>query len=297
MFGELLTAMLTPFDNNGVINTPVVSKLTKKLIKDGNDGIVLAGTTGESPNLSYEDREILYRTAREAIGEKGNIIAGTGTYSTSETIRLSKQAKDCGVDALMVVTPYYSKPSQKGIYKHFKAVSEEVDLPIIAYNIPSRTSKLIEIDTLIQIVTDTSVAGIKDAVNDIEYTKNEIEELIEKKELDVSIYSGDDKLTLDMLKLGAVGVISVAGHVVSNELRKLIDFYLTGEVDKAEKINNELGKFFDLIFKEPSPAPIKSIVTDSFEYVGSCKLPLVDVSEELKLELLDEYTRIKNLNI
>jgi len=297
MFGELLTAMLTPFDNNGVINTPVVSKLTKKLIKDGNDGIVLAGTTGESPNLSYEDREILYRTAREAIGEKGNIIAGTGTYSTSETIRLSKQAKDCGVDALMVVTPYYSKPSQKGIYKHFKAVSEEVDLPIIAYNIPSRTSKLIEIDTLIQIVTDTSVAGIKDAVNDIEYTKNEIEELIEKKELDVSIYSGDDKLTLDMLKLGAVGVISVAGHVVSKELRKLIDFYVTGEVDKAEKINNELGKFFDLIFKEPSPAPIKSIVTDSFEYVGSCKLPLVDVSEELKLELLDEYTRIKNLNI
>ena len=297
MFGELLTAMLTPFDNNGVINTPVVSKLTKKLIKDGNDGIVLAGTTGESPNLSYEDREILYRTAREAIGEKGNIIAGTGTYSTSETIRLSKQAKDCGVDALMVVTPYYSKPSQKGIYNHFKAISEEVDLPIIAYNIPSRTSKLIEIDTLIQIVTDTSVAGIKDAVNDIEYTKNEIEELIEKKELDVSIYSGDDKLTLDMLKLGAVGVISVAGHVVSNELRKLIDFYLTGEVDKAEKINNELGKFFDLIFKEPSPAPIKSIVTDSFEYVGSCKLPLVDVSEELKLELLEEYTRIKNLNI
>ena len=297
MFGELLTAMLTPFDNNGVINTPVVSKLTKKLIKDGNDGIVLAGTTGESPNLSYEDREILYRTAREAIGEKGNIIAGTGTYSTSETIRLSKQAKDCGVDALMVVTPYYSKPSQKGIYNHFKAISEEVDLPIIAYNIPSRTSKLIEIDTLIQIVTDTSVAGIKDAVNDIEYTKNEIEELIEKKELDVSIYSGDDKLTLDMLKLGAVGVISVAGHVVSKELRKLIDFYVTGEVDKAEKINNELGKFFDLIFKEPSPAPIKSIVTDSFEYVGSCKLPLVDVSEELKLELLDEYTRIKNLNI
>ena len=297
MFGELLTAMLTPFDNNGVINTPVVSKLTKKLIKDGNDGIVLAGTTGESPNLSYEDREILYRTAREAIGEKGNIIAGTGTYSTSETIRLSKQAKDCGVDALMVVTPYYSKPSQKGIYNHFKAISEEVDLPIIAYNIPSRTSKLIEIDTLIQIVTDTSVVGIKDAVNDIKYTKNEIEELIEKKELDVSIYSGDDKLTLDMLKLGAVGVISVAGHVVSNELRKLIDFYLTGEVDKAEKINNELGKFFDLIFKEPSPAPIKSIVTDSFEYVGSCKLPLVDVSEELKLELLDEYTRIKNLNI
>ena len=108
MFGELLTAMLTPFDNNGVINTPVISKLSKKLIKDGNDGIVLAGTTGESPNLSYEDREILYRTAREAIGEKGSIIAGTGTYSTSETIRLSKQAKDCEVDALMVVTPYYS---------------------------------------------------------------------------------------------------------------------------------------------------------------------------------------------
>ena len=297
MFGELITAMLTPFDNNGVISTSTIAKLSKKLIQDGNDAIVLAGTTGESPNLSYEDREILYRTVKEEIGEKGKIIAGTGTYSTSESIQLSKQAQDCGVDALMVVTPYYSKPSQKGIYSHFNAISEDVDLPIIAYNIPSRTSQLIEIDTLSAIVTDTQVIAIKDAVNDIDFTKNEIQELIDNRKLDVSIYSGDDKLTLDMLKIGATGVISVAAHVVGPELRKLIDYFLSGEIDKSEEVNSQLDKFYDLIFKEPSPAPIKSIVTDSYEYVGSCKLPLVDVTKELKLELIEEYSRIKNLNI
>ena len=239
MFGELLTAMVTPFDLNGIISTDVVSSLSKKLVKEGSDGIVLAGTTGEAPNLSQEDRIILYRTSLASVGDKAKIVAGTGTYSTKESIELSKQAEDMGVHAVMIVTPYYSKPSQKGIYQHFKSISDAINIPIIAYNIPGRTSRLIEIETLVEIVKDTKVFAIKDAVNDIKFTKLEIETFSNfRKEIEVTIYSGDDKLTLEMMKLGARGVISVASHVVGREIRLLIDSYKKGSLDDAENINN-----------------------------------------------------------
>ena len=297
MFGELLTAMVTPFDKNGVIATDRIVRLTKKLISDGNDGLILAGTTGESPNLTYEDRHILYQTTIGSVGSEAKIIAGTGTYSTHESIVLSKQAEDAGVDGIMVVTPYYSKPSQEGIYAHFKSISENVDLPIIAYNIPGRTSKLIEIDTLAKIVQDTNVVAIKDAVNDISFTKKEIELLHHTKKLEVDIYSGDDKLTLDMMRLGAKGVISVASHVLGNEIRLFIDAHNKGDNSLADKINNELNIFYDLIFEEPSPAPIKAILSECFEYVGGCKLPILDASSGLLKKLIHEYKRIKKLKL
>jgi len=298
MFGELLTAMVTPFDENGIIATDVVTSLSKKLIKDGSDGIVLAGTTGESPNLSQEDRIILYKTTINSVGDKAKIVAGTGTYSTKESIELSKQAEDMGVDAVMIVTPYYSKPSQKGIYQHFQKISDAINIPIIAYNVPGRTSRLIEVDTLVEIVKDTNVFAIKDAVGDINFTKLETETFSNlSDDLDISIYSGDDKLTLEMMKLGAKGVISVASHIVGNEIRLLIDTYKKGSLDKAEDINSELSLLYDLIFEEPSPAPIKSILNDSFGYVGSCKLPLVDASFELSSKLINEYSRIKKLKL
>lgn len=297
MFGELLTAMITPFDNNGIISTSSIATLSNKLIKDGNDGLVLAGTTGEAPNLTTEDRIILYRTVKEEVGDKAKVIAGTGTYSTTESIKLSIEAQECKVDGLMVVSPYYSKPSQEGIYQHFVSISNEVDLPIIAYNIPSRTSNLIEIDTLIKIISDTNVIAIKDAVNDIEFTKKEVKILKNENKLDVDIYSGDDKLTFQMLKLGCKGVISVASHIVSKEIRMFIDSFKSGDATKAENINRELDNLYDLIFKEPSPAPIKAIINESFQYVGSCKLPLIDASDSLTLELVEEFKRIKNLNI
>ena len=297
MFGELLTAMVTPFDQNGIIATDTIAKLSKKLVNDGSDGLVLAGTTGESPNLSKDDRWILYGTTIGSVGDSAKIIAGTGTYSTTESIELSKHAQDAGVDGIMVVTPYYSKPSQEGIYQHFKSISENVDLPIIAYNIPGRTSKLIEIETLERIVNDTNVIAIKDAVNDINFTKKEIENLHQKNKLDVEIYSGDDKLTLDMMKLGAKGVISVASHVIGKEIRSLIDSHIKGDKEISDNINNELKNFYELIFAEPSPAPIKAILNESFQYVGSCKLPLIDASPELLTKLIDEYKRIKKLKL
>ena len=293
MFGNLLTAMITPFDREGIISTDVVTRLSKKLYADGNDGIVLAGTTGESPNLSIEDRNILYTSVLNEVGDKSKIISGTGTYSTDETILLSKHAKDLGVHGLMLVTPYYSKPSQEGIYQHFVKVSEEVDLPIIAYNIPGRSSVLIEIDTLERIIKNSNVVAIKDAVNDLSYSKDEIDILGEI----VEVYSGDDSLTLDMMKYGAKGVISVASHVVSSEIKTMITSFINGEYDKAESINSELNHIYDLLFQEPSPAPIKALLNDSFEFVGSCKLPLVDASNDLKNKLIQELSRIKNLKL
>lgn len=297
MFGELLTAMVTPFDQNGVISTDTIARLSKKLVSDGNDGLVLAGTTGESPNLTKDDRSILYATTIRSVGDSAKVIAGTGTYSTTESIELSKQALDAGVDGIMVVTPYYSKPSQEGIYQHFKSISDNVSLPIIAYNIPGRTSKLIEIETLERIVIDTNVVAIKDAVNDISFTKQEIDHLYHAKKLDVEIYSGDDKLTLDLMRHGAKGVISVASHVIGKEIRSLIDAHNKGDIEMADKINDELNNFYDLIFAEPSPAPIKAILSESFQYVGSCKLPLIDASPGLLSKLIIEYKRIKKLKL
>ena len=153
-FGEILTAVITPFDSNGVISTDTFWRLCKKLVHEKSEGLVLSGTTGESPNLSFEDRKILYGTAKDAVGDKANIIAGSGTYSTSESIEITKMAVDQGVDGIMIVTPYYSKPSQYGIVKHFEAISKITDLPIMAYNIPGRTGTLIEVSTLNTLIDD-----------------------------------------------------------------------------------------------------------------------------------------------
>ena len=155
-FGQLLTASITPFDSNGVINTDTFWRLCRKLVHDKSDGLVLTGTTGESPNLTIKDREIIYTTALDSVGEKASIVAGTGTYSTSETIEITRMADSIGVDGIMIVTPYYSKPSQHGILKHFEEVSKVTDLPIMAYNIPGRTSTLIELETCLLYTSDAA---------------------------------------------------------------------------------------------------------------------------------------------
>ena len=170
-FGKLLTASITPFDNNGVLNTDTFWRLCRKLVHDKSDGLVLTGTTGESPNLTIKDREIIYSTAIDSVGNKANIIAGTGTYSTSETVEITKMADSIGVDGIMIVTPYYSKPSQLGILKHFEEVSKSTNLPIMAYNIPGRTSTLIELETLVSLVEDIGIHSIKDAVGNFEFSK------------------------------------------------------------------------------------------------------------------------------
>ena len=288
-FGKLLTASITPFDNNGVLNTDTFWRLCRKLVHDKSDGLVLTGTTGESPNLTIKDREIIYSTAIDSVGNKANIIAGTGTYSTSETVEITKMADSIGVDGIMIVTPYYSKPSQLGILKHFEEVSKSTNLPIMAYNIPGRTSTLIELETLVSLVEDIGIHSIKDAVGNFEFSKKELETLKDR----VDIYSGNDNETIDFMKNGGKGVVSVASHVVGNEIYEMMELVKDNDIAKADKINDELRDLFKALFEEPSPGPIKKILSESWEDVGEPLLPITDISTDLANKIRGFYKKIK----
>ena len=288
-FGKLLTASITPFDNNGVLNTDTFWRLCRKLVHDKSDGLVLTGTTGESPNLTIKDREIIYSTAIDSVGNKANIIAGTGTYSTSETVEITKMADSIGVDGIMIVTPYYSKPSQLGILKHFEEVSKSTNLPIMAYNIPGRTSTLIELETLVSLVDDIGIHSIKDAVGNFEFSKKELETLKDR----VDIYSGNDNETIDFMKNGGKGVVSVASHVVGNEIYEMMELVKDNNIAKADEINDELKDLFKALFEEPSPGPIKKILSESWEDVGEPLLPITDISTDLANKIRGFYKKIK----
>ena len=289
-FGKLLTAVITPFDKNGVLNTDTLWRLCKKLVHEKSDGLVLSGTTGESPNLTIEDRKIIYSTAKDSVGDNAKIIAGTGTYSTRESIEYTKMANDIGVDGIMIVTPYYSKPSQFGILQHFEQISKNTDLPIMAYNIPGRTATLIEIETLEKLVDDIGIHSIKDAVGDLEFSKTELDALKEK----VDIYSGNDAETIEFMKLGGKGVVSVASHIVGNEIYDLINHVSNDEIESADNMQNQLLPLFDLLFQEPSPGPVKYLLTQTWEDVGAPLMPITDISDDLANKLLDNFQKIKN---
>ena len=289
-FGKLLTAVITPFDSNGVLSTDTLWRLCRKLIHEKSDGLVLSGTTGESPKLTKEDRKIIYSTAKDSVGDKAKIIAGTGTYSTRESIEYTKMANDLGVDGIMIVTPYYSKPSQIGILQHFEQISKNTDLPIMAYNIPGRTATLIEIDTLEKLVDEIGIHSIKDAVGDLNFSKTELEVLKDK----VDIYSGNDGETIEFMKMGGKGVVSVASHVVGNEIFNLINHVLNDEIESAEQLQTQLLPFFDLLFEEPSPGPVKYLLTETWEDVGSPLMPITNVSDDLASKILENFRKIKN---
>ncbi len=289
-FGKLLTAVITPFDSNGVLSTDTLWRLCRKLIHEKSDGLVLSGTTGESPNLTKEDRKIIYSTAKDSVGDKAKIIAGTGTYSTRESIEYTKMANDLGVDGIMIVTPYYSKPSQIGILQHFEQISKNTDLPIMAYNIPGRTATLIEIDTLEKLVDEIGIHSIKDAVGDLNFSKTELEVLKDK----VDIYSGNDGETIEFMKMGGKGVVSVASHLVGNEIFNLINHVLNDEIESAEQLQTQLLPFFDLLFEEPSPGPVKFLLTETWEDVGTPLMPITNVSDDLANNLLENFQKIKN---
>ena len=287
-FGQLLTAAITPFDSNGVMETDTFWRLCKKLVGEGSDGIVLTGTTAESPNLTESDRLNIYSTAKDAVGDKSKLIAGTGTYSTKESIHFTKLAEEVGMDGIMIVAPYYNKPSQIGILKHFESIKNTTELPIMAYNIPGRTGTLIELDTIEKLIKDVGIHSIKDAVGNFDFSR---EELTRFKD-DVFIYSGDDALTKNFIENGAVGVVSVASHLVGRQIKEMINLILENKETEAEKIHQILLPFIEAIFEEPSPGPVKHLLSESWENVGKPLLPMTDVSPELAKKLNDQYTKI-----
>lgn len=275
MFGRVITAMATPFDRDGALDLDRARALAEHLVANGSDGLVLAGSTGESPTLAFEEKRDLFAAVRDAVGARADVIAGTGTYDTRETIHLSRMAEEQGVAGLLVVTPYYSRPPQSGLVQHFTTVAGATGLPIILYDIPSRTGRKIEHDTLLKLADVPNIVGVKDAAGDLAGTAR----LAAEKPDDFTIWSGDDALTLPMLSLGAHGIISVASHLVGPKIRQMVEAYAKGDTSLAASINAELVPIFDVLFITSNPIPLKAALDMVGEPVGDPRLPLVPATE------------------
>lgn len=274
--GRLLTAMVTPFNKEGEIDYEQAKKLTSALLDSGSDGVVVAATTGESPTITWEEEFRLFTEVKSAAGEKGTVIAYTGSNSTAEAIEATKEAERIGVDACLLVVPYYNKPSQDGLYQHFKAIAQETSLPCIIYNVPSRTVVSLAADTAIKLSHIDNIIGVKEASGNLDA----ISKIISNTREDFLIWSGNDGDTLPILTLGGYGVISVASHLVGSQIKKMIDAFIDGKIDEAAKIHHHLLPLINAIFIVSNPVPLKYALNHIGFYVGKPRLPLVEPDEK-----------------
>ncbi len=270
--GRLITAMVTPFKDNGEIDLDKAQELAKFLVDNGSDGIVAHGTTGESPTLTHEEEYELYKAVKQAVGDRASVIAGTGSNSTATTIRSTQKAQEIGVDAALLVVPYYNKPSQEGLYRHYKAVAENTDLPLIIYNIPGRTGVNMLPETVAMVSEFKSYVGIKESAGDVNQA-SALRCLLPEGFL---IWSGDDSLTLPFMSVGAYGVISVASHVAGPEIKQMIECYTGGDTAKAAELHNRLMPLFKVLFITTSPSPVKYAMELIGFNCGKPRLPLVE---------------------
>lgn len=280
-FGEVLTAMVTPFKKNGEVDYDRAVELALKLIKESSDGVVVAGTTGESPTLTHEEEFELFKVIKNALGKKGYLIAGTGSNSTETAVKSTKVAEKIGVDGVLIVAPYYNKPPQEGIYQHYKKIAENTSLPIIIYNIPGRAGVNILPDTIARLSKIKNIVGLKDSTGNLEQSA----EVMRKVNKNFILYSGDDSMTLPLLSIGGCGVISVASHIVGKEIKNMIRSYFKGDYQKAKKIHLKLFPLFKVLFITTNPIPVKYALSLSGFDVGNCRLPLVEASEKEKEEI------------
>lgn len=270
-FGRLLTAMVTPFQSDLTIHWEMVDQLVEHLILTGTEGIVVAGTTGESPTLSNEEKLQLFERVVAKAGGRAKVIAGTGSNNTVETIELTKQADQLGVDGIMLVVPYYSRPSQEGLYQHFASVAESTSLPIMLYNVPGRTSMNMSADTIIRLSKVSNITSVKEASGDLA----QMSRIIAGTSDDFLLYCGDDKLYLPALAIGAHGLVSVASHVIGKEIERMSNAFLEGNFQLAALLHHKLLPIFEGMFFIPSPAPVKAALQLQGLDVGSVRLPLV----------------------
>ncbi len=276
--GRLITAMVTPFDQNLEVDWESTRKLVRWLIENGSDGVVVAGTTGESPTLSKEEKLELFQVVKEEAGDKLVVIAGTGSNSTRDSITLSKEAEKTRVDGIMLVTPYYNKPPQQGLYQHFKAVADETSLPIVLYNVPSRTARNIDAETVIRLAEVPNIVAIKEAGSDF----NQIGRIVKETSEDFLVYSGNDIDTLPILALGGVGVVSVASHLVGKEIKEMIQAFADNDLFRARSIHFRLMSIFNNLFLTTNPIPVKAALKMAGLDVGPPRPPLVEATEREK---------------
>lgn len=274
MLGEVITAIVTPFDADGAVDVDAFRELATYLVDHGSDGLVVSGTTGESPTLSDEERLELFAAAKDAVGDRATIIAGTGTYDTRHSAELTRRAHDLGVDGILVVTPYYNKPPQRAIVRHFQEIAAETDKPVVAYNIPARVVIDIEPATIAQLAEIENVAAVKQAHDDLE----EARFIAQETRLD--LYSGDDNITFDFLELGGVGVVSVIAHVWGEQMKEMIRRHRDGDVEGAREVNGELAPAFELLKVTTNPIAIKTALGLLGHRVGGFRLPMVEASDE-----------------
>jgi len=280
-FGRVLTAMVTPFGKNLELNLPMAKRLARHLVDTGSDGVVVAGTTGESPTLSKDEKLELFRTVVDEVGGDAVVVAGTGSYSTADSITLTKAAEKLGVDAVMLVCPYYNKPSQEGLYQHFRAIAESTDLPVMLYNIPGRTGVNLLPQTVARLAEIDNIVAVKEASGNLDQA-TELRRVLPEK---VSIYSGDDSLTLPLLAVGAKGVVSVAAHLVGAKIQEMIDAFTSGNVTLAGKLHRSLFPLFKGMFITTNPVPVKAALGMVGLAVGSPRPPLVNLNEREKEKL------------
>jgi len=282
-FGHVLTAMVTPFDSDNQIDFDTMTTLIEYLLSNGTEGLVITGTTGESPTLSTQEREQIYEHVVNVVNKRVPVLAGTGTNDTKGSVEQTKVAENFGVDGIMLVSPYYNRPSQNGLYEHFKTIANSTDLPIMLYNIPSRCSVQIMPETIIQLNKIENIVAVKDSSGNLDY----ITSVIAKTEENFSVYSGDDSLTLPILAIGGAGIVSVAAHIIGNELNAMVKNFLAGNVAEASNIHRQLLPIMTGLFMAPSPAPVKAALKMQGIDVGPVRLPLVDLTE-IELNLLKQ---------
>ena len=272
MLGHILTAIVTPFREDESIDFDAFQRLGRYLVEHGSDGIVVAGTTGESPNLTDEERLDLFRAAVEAVGDQATVVAGTGTYSTRHSVQLSERAHELGVDALLVVTPYYNKPPQRGIVAHFEAIAGASDKPIIAYNIPARVVVNIEPETVSRLAEIETVRAVKQANGDLAQARHIVDSGLD-------LYAGDDVLVQPFVELGGVGGICVHTHVVGPQVAAQVAATLAGDVERGREIDRELAGAYELLGVQTNPLPIKAALNLLGHGVGGHRLPLPPPTE------------------
>jgi len=286
--GRLLTAMVTPFDESGKVNLQQARNLAQALLDSGSDGLIISGTTGESPTLTFEEKLQLFTEVKSAIGDRGTLIAGTGTYNTSTSQELACEAEKIGVDACLLVVPYYNRPTQQGLFEHFKAIAQATSLPCIPYNVPSRTALNLTAETMIKLSQIDNIVAVKEASANL----SQVAEIIEGTPEDFMVYSGNDSDTLPILALGGYGVISVASHLIGLQIKSMIEKFLEGETKIAAKIHRHLLPLMNSLFIITNPMPVKYALNYVGFPVGKPRLPLLEVDgkpAEIIRTALDSY--------
>lgn len=286
--GRLLTAMVTPFDSEGKVDYEQAKRLALALLNSGSEGLVVAGTTGESPTLSTEEKVRLFAAVKEAVGDRGAVIAGTGTYNTAESIELTRDAQQAGVDGVLLTTPYYSKPPQEGLYRHFAAIADSTSLPCIIYNIPGRTAVNVTVETQLRIAQIGNIAGVKESTGDLV----QISQIIAGAPESYRVWSGDDQLALPILAAGGYGLIGVTSHLVGGQMQQMIQAFLGGRNEEATAIHLRLLPLIvTLMTAVGNPVPIKYALAQLGFSVGSFRLPLCEPDEATGERIMAEVRK------